>query len=67
LGTVEEAFAAYDAERRPATTEIVRTNRRGGPEGVIDLVEARAPKGFDDLVPWQALPSARRSCAAMRR
>ncbi|MPZ39225.1 MAG: NAD(P)-binding protein [Rhizobiales bacterium] len=48
-GTVEEAFAAYDAERRPATTEIVRTNRRGGPEGVIDLVEARAPKGFDDL------------------
>jgi 2-polyprenyl-6-methoxyphenol hydroxylase-like FAD-dependent oxidoreductase len=47
--TVEDAFAAYDTERRPATTEIVRTNRCGGPEGVIDLVEARAPKGFDDL------------------
>lgn len=46
---VEEAFAAYDAERRPMTAEIVRTNRRGGPEGVIDLVEARAPDGFDDL------------------
>jgi 2-polyprenyl-6-methoxyphenol hydroxylase-like FAD-dependent oxidoreductase len=46
---VEEAFAAYDAERRPPTAEIVRTNRRGGPEGVIDLVEARAPQGFDDI------------------
>jgi 5-methylphenazine-1-carboxylate 1-monooxygenase len=47
--SVEEAFTAYDAERRPSTADIVRTNRRGGPEGVIDLVEARAPHGFDDL------------------
>jgi 2-polyprenyl-6-methoxyphenol hydroxylase-like FAD-dependent oxidoreductase len=47
--TVEEAFVAYDAERRPATANIVRTNRRGGPEGVIDLVESRAPEGFNDV------------------
>jgi len=47
--TVEEAFAAYDAERRPATASIVHSNRRGGPEGVIDLVEQRAPEGFDDV------------------
>src|SRR5262249_8758258 len=47
--TVEEAFAAYDAERRPATAEIIRTNRRGGPESVIDLIESRAPEGFDDI------------------
>ncbi|MGE0238784.1 MAG: flavin-dependent oxidoreductase [Parvibaculaceae bacterium] len=46
---VAEAFAAYDAERRPMTADIVRGNRRGGPEGVIDLVEARAPDGFDDI------------------
>jgi 5-methylphenazine-1-carboxylate 1-monooxygenase len=46
---VDEAFAAYDAERRPLTADIVRTNRRGGPEGVIDLIEARAPEGFDDV------------------
>lgn len=46
---VAEAFAAYDAERRPLTGDIVRNNRRGGPEGVIDLVEARAPEGFDDV------------------
>ncbi|MGE3875954.1 MAG: flavin-dependent oxidoreductase [Parvibaculaceae bacterium] len=43
------AFKAYDAERRPMTADIVRNNRRGGPEGVIDLVEARAPQGFDDI------------------
>ena len=47
--TVEEAFVVYDAERRPATADIVRTNRRGGPEGVIDLVESRAPEGFNDV------------------
>jgi 2-polyprenyl-6-methoxyphenol hydroxylase-like FAD-dependent oxidoreductase len=46
---VAEALVAYDAERRPPTAEIVRASRRGGPERVIDLVEARAPEGFDDL------------------
>jgi 5-methylphenazine-1-carboxylate 1-monooxygenase len=47
--SVADALAAYDAERRPATSAIVLSNRRGGPEGVIDLIEARAPDGFDDL------------------
>ncbi len=42
-------LVAYDGERRPATAEIVRTNRVGGPERVIDLVEARAPDGFESL------------------
>lgn len=44
-----DALAAYDAERRPATAEIVLANRKGGPERVIDLVEERAADGFDDL------------------
>jgi 2-polyprenyl-6-methoxyphenol hydroxylase-like FAD-dependent oxidoreductase len=44
-----EALAAYNAERRPLTAEIVLANRKGGPEGVIDVVEARAPNGFDDI------------------
>jgi 5-methylphenazine-1-carboxylate 1-monooxygenase len=48
-GAVAEALAAYDAERRPATAEIVLASRRGGPERVIDVVEERAPAGFDDL------------------
>jgi 5-methylphenazine-1-carboxylate 1-monooxygenase len=46
---IAEALAAYDAERRPATSAVVEQNRRGGNEGVIDFVEARAPEGFDDL------------------
>ncbi|HQT73329.1 MAG TPA: flavin-dependent oxidoreductase, partial [Acidiphilium sp.] len=40
------ALAAYEAERRPATAAVVRSNRVGGPERVIDLVAARAPDGF---------------------
>jgi 5-methylphenazine-1-carboxylate 1-monooxygenase len=45
----EDALRAYEAERLPATAAIVRSNRTGGPEGVIDAVEARAPDGFDDV------------------
>ncbi|MFB9949312.1 flavin-dependent oxidoreductase [Rhizobium puerariae] len=48
-GGIEAALLAYDTERRPATSEIVLANRRGGPEGVIDMIEARAPEGFDDI------------------
>lgn len=44
-----EALAAYDAERRPVTSDIVARNRQGGPERVIDVVEARAPDGFEDI------------------
>lgn len=47
--SVEAALADYDAERRPLTSKIVLANRRGGPESVIDMVEARAPDGFDDV------------------
>ena len=47
--SVAAAFAAYDDERRPAMAKIVTANRKGGPEGVIDLIEARAPQGFDEI------------------
>ena len=47
--TVEAALTRYDGERRPATSAIVLANRQGGPEAVIDMVEARAPHGFDDI------------------
>jgi 5-methylphenazine-1-carboxylate 1-monooxygenase len=43
------ALAAYEAERLPKTAEIVRNNRKGGPEGVIDEVERRAPDGFEHI------------------
>lgn len=44
-----EALAAYEAERLPKTAEIVRTNRKGGPERVVDVVSERAPDGFTRL------------------
>jgi 5-methylphenazine-1-carboxylate 1-monooxygenase len=40
---------AYEAERRPATSEIVLSNRRMGPEQVIDIVAERASEGFERL------------------
>jgi hypothetical protein len=39
----------YDAERRPAMNEIVLRNRRFGPEAALQLVEERAPNGFDRI------------------
>jgi 2-polyprenyl-6-methoxyphenol hydroxylase-like FAD-dependent oxidoreductase len=46
---VPQALAAYDAERRPMTAEIVLNNRKGGPERVIDVLEERSPDGFTDV------------------
>ena len=46
---VPDALTAYDAERRPMTSEIVLNNRKGGPERVIDVLEERAPDGFTDV------------------
>ncbi len=43
------ALAAYEAERLPKTAEIVRSNRKGGPERVVDVVSELAPDGFARL------------------
>lgn len=45
-GATQAALLAYEAERRPATTDLVMLNRRNGPEQVMQLVEERAPNGF---------------------
>jgi 5-methylphenazine-1-carboxylate 1-monooxygenase len=45
-GPTNAALSAYEAERRPATTELVMLNRRNGPEQVMQLVEERAPDGY---------------------
>jgi 5-methylphenazine-1-carboxylate 1-monooxygenase len=47
LGEVPAALEAYEAERRPATTDLVMLNRRNGPEQVMQIVEERAPEGFN--------------------
>ncbi|MEJ8573585.1 flavin-dependent oxidoreductase [Microbaculum marinum] len=44
-----QGLAMYEAERLPKTAEVVRLNRKGGPERVIDEAEKRAPAGFDDI------------------
>ncbi len=48
-GPTEQALRAYEAERRPATSRIVLANRGNGPEQVMQLVEQRAPNGFDRI------------------
>ena len=44
-----QALSNYEKDRLPKTAEIVRLNRKGGPERVIDEVEKLAPAGFDDI------------------
>ena len=44
-----DALAGDHAERRPLTSQIVLSNRKGGAEGIIDIVESRAPEGFDNI------------------
>ncbi|MFI5718562.1 flavin-dependent oxidoreductase [Nocardia sp. NPDC051750] len=44
--STDEALAAYENDRRPATTALVLSNRRQGPEQVMVLAHERAPEGF---------------------
>jgi 2-polyprenyl-6-methoxyphenol hydroxylase-like FAD-dependent oxidoreductase len=46
-GPTNAAMLAYEAERRPATSDLVMLNRRNGPEQVMQLVEERAPDGYN--------------------
>ena len=52
------AFAAYEAARREATGQIVLSNRRNGPDQVMQIAEERAPNGFahiHDVIPQAEL------------
>jgi 2-polyprenyl-6-methoxyphenol hydroxylase-like FAD-dependent oxidoreductase len=62
------ALAAYEAQRRPATTALVHSNRQGGPERVLDAVGARAPDGFarlEDVIAREELAAIGGQYAAM--
>jgi 2-polyprenyl-6-methoxyphenol hydroxylase-like FAD-dependent oxidoreductase len=63
-GATPAALHAYEAERRPATSAIVLANRRNGPDEVLQIVETRAPDGFDDLE--HVLPITERAAIAER-
>jgi 5-methylphenazine-1-carboxylate 1-monooxygenase len=43
------ALQRYETTRLGPTSAIVLANRRNGPEQVMQIVEERAPQGFDDL------------------
>ena len=50
------ALALYEQDRLPPTAQVVQMNRKGGPEGVIDVIENLAPSGFkniDDVLPFE--------------
>lgn len=44
-----QALHIYEKRRLASTAAIVRANRKGGPERVIDEVEKRAPAGFKNI------------------
>jgi 2-polyprenyl-6-methoxyphenol hydroxylase-like FAD-dependent oxidoreductase len=46
---VEEAFSRYEAERLPKAAAIVHMNRQRGIDQILEIVETRAPGGFDRL------------------
>jgi 2-polyprenyl-6-methoxyphenol hydroxylase-like FAD-dependent oxidoreductase len=48
-GSIAQALARYEAERRPPMTQLQASNRQYGPEAVITLVHQRAPTGFKNL------------------
>jgi 2-polyprenyl-6-methoxyphenol hydroxylase-like FAD-dependent oxidoreductase len=59
-----QALVAYDAIRRPATSQIVLLNRANGPEQVMQLAEDRAPDGFSDV--HAVIPQAELEAIAAR-
>lgn len=46
---VEEALGAYEEARLQPTALIVETNRKNGPEVVMQIAEERAPEGFEHI------------------
>ncbi|MEH7121527.1 flavin-dependent oxidoreductase [Neobacillus vireti] len=54
----EIALKVYEDVRLEATANIVLTNRKNGPEVVMQIVEERAPNGFanlEDVISYQEL------------
>ena len=45
----QSALADYESKRLAATTALTLANRREGLDRILDLVDERAPDGFDDL------------------
>lgn len=61
-----EGLLAYEAERRPATTNVVLNNRQAGPERVLDIAAARV-KGPEDRIEDLISPAELEEVAACYR
>lgn len=48
-GATQAALKFYEEARRETVNALVLRNRGDGPDKVLDIVEARAPDGFDDI------------------
>lgn len=46
---ISSALKNYEHKRLPATAALVLQNRQMGPEQVMQIVEERAPRGFENL------------------
>lgn len=66
-GAGPEALQAYEEERRPATAKIVLANRGDGPDKVLDIVEQRAPQGFDQVEDVLSREELEETAAAYKR
>lgn len=65
-----EALRHYEDRRRPVTTGLQASNRRMGPEIVIDIAHQRAPHGFrniEDVIPAAELAEISNRYAATGR
>jgi 2-polyprenyl-6-methoxyphenol hydroxylase-like FAD-dependent oxidoreductase len=49
LGLNTDALQCYEQERRPKVNTVVLANRGDGPDKILDIVDARAPDGFEDI------------------
>ncbi|MFD2417275.1 flavin-dependent oxidoreductase [Amycolatopsis pigmentata] len=65
-----EALRHYEDQRRPVTAGLQASNRRMGPEIVIDIAHQRAPNGFtniEDVIPAAELAEISNRYAATGR
>ena len=47
--SIDLGFAAYEQERLPITNALIAATRGGAQDKILDLVDKRAPDGFDDI------------------
>ncbi|WP_085991134.1 flavin-dependent oxidoreductase [Oceanobacillus senegalensis] len=47
--SLDAALQAYESARLTPTANIVKSNRKNGPDSVMQIVEERAPNGFNAL------------------